>query len=183
MSDSDPAGSAQPLEFSNPGADGSAALAVPPETQERADFRLFIDGNPHKFLPVFDAMATGQKGLFACWPGLIFPTAWFLYRKLYGWAALSCLLPILVVALRVDGAFGQALAYAPSVIALTGRRIYVAGARKTIARIRDASLDETDVRETIKRAGGVSVPGAVVGGLIFLSAFVVGFLGGLHAHR
>ena len=55
--------------------------------------------------------APGEGGLrrwraLACWPGFFFPQAWFLYRKLYGWAALCCLLPIVATALNL-GLFGR----------------------------------------------------------------------------
>ena len=67
-----------------------------------------------------------------------------------------------------------------SAMGLAGRGIYIAAARRTIARIRAASRDEDDAHQTIQRAGGVSIAGAVVGGLIVLGANVTAFLIGIH---
>jgi hypothetical protein len=161
------------------------ALADEPakETQKRADFRLFVDRNPDKFLPVFDAMEGGRGGAFVCWPGLFFPQAWFLYRKLYGWAAVSCVLPILVATFHIGGDFQRAFASAPAFIALAGRRLYVANARRTIARIREVGSSEEEALQSIRRAGGVSTPGAVLGGLIFIASVVAGFMAAQHAAR
>ena len=111
--------------------------------------------------------------------GILFPQAWFLYRKLYGWAALCCLLPIVATALNL-GLFGRVMVASTSAMGLAGRGIYIAAARRTIARIRAASRDEDDAQTTIQRAGGVSIAGAVVGGLIVLGANVTAFLIGIH---
>lgn len=155
------------------------------ESQARADLRLFVDRNPDKFLPAFDAMEAGRWGRFVCWPGLFFPQAWFLYRKLYGWAALSCALPILVSSYHIGGGMQHVVASAPVLVAFAGRQLYVASARKTIKTIRAATQNEDEARALIRRAGGVSSPGAVVGGLIFsvsvVASFIVGFTGAFHA--
>jgi hypothetical protein len=155
------------------------AEPVSAEPEAISDFQRFVGPNLRKF----EVPAGGSRGrrwrALSCWPGFFFPQAWFLYRKLYGWAALCCLLPIVATALNL-GVFGRLLVASTSAMGLVGRGIYIAAARRTIARIRAASRDEDDAQQTIQRAGGVSIAGAVVGGLIVLGANVTAFLIGIH---
>jgi hypothetical protein len=147
--------------------------------EANSDFQLFVGPNLQRFEAPPGASGLRHLRALGCWAGFFFPQAWFLYRKLYGWAALCCLLPIVAAALNLGG-FGRLLVASTSVIGLGGRSIYIAAARRTIARIRAASRDEDDARQTIQRAGGVSIAGAVVGGLIVFGANVTAFLIGVH---
>jgi len=153
-----------------------------PESQRRADLGLFVSANLEKFYALF-GLRDGRRRRLVCWPGFFFPPAWFMYRKMYGWAALACALPIFAGVLDF-GVFQRVLIGAPSFIGLAGRRIYVAEARKTIARVRAAGQGrpEEEVRQTLARAGGVSTAGAVVGGAIVFCAAVAGFVAGYKAH-
>ena len=158
---------------------------VPPNAagaQRRDDLALFVGPNVERFYPLF-GLRDGRRRLLVCWPGFFFPPAWLMYRKMYGWAALACALPVLATVLDF-GVFHRVLIGAPSIIGLAGRRIYVAEASKTIARIRAAgqSRPEVEVRQTLARAGGVSTAGAVVGGAIVFCVAVAGFIAGYKAH-
>ena len=64
-----------------------------------------------------------------CWPGLLAPQAWFLYRKMYLWAALVSAGPLLIAYLP-----GWAyLDWGASLIGALGLRFYFAGAPRAIA--------------------------------------------------
>lgn len=150
--------------------------------QPRDDLASFVGPNVERFYPLF-GLRDGRRRLLVCWPGFFFPPAWLMYRKMYGWAALACALPVLAGVLDF-GVFQRVLIGAPSFIGLAGRRIYVAEARKTIARVRAAGQGrpEEEIRQTLARAGGVSTAGAVVGGAIVFCAAVAGFVAGYKAH-
>ena len=141
---------------------------------------LFTQRNLEKFLPLHDTIAAGRSAFSVCWPGLVFPQAWFLYRKMYGWAAFACVTPLLVTSIHAFGGYGNVLAYAPALAAISGRRLYVGGARRTIARIRAAEPDEAAAEDVIRRAGGVSIAGAVIGALFFIAAVSIGSRTGVY---
>jgi hypothetical protein len=159
-----------------------AVQSAGPDTD--SDLRLFFGPNAEVFLSAIERRKAGRWFVGPCWPGFFFPAAWFLYRKFYGWAALCCIVPILATTLNF-GEFGRALLVAPGLLGLQGRRLYVATAGTTIARIRASSQNEEEARETIRRAGGVSIAGAVLGGLLasiaIALAFIVGFRAGLNS--
>jgi len=136
---------------------------------ERADMALFAARNLGKFMPLYDAMAAGRRGSPFCWPGFLAPQAWFLYRKMYLWAALVSAGPLLLAYLSK----WAWLSWGTAFIGASGSRLYVAGARKTIARIRAAAADEAEARALIARAGGVSRIGAAIGLVFAFSAFIV----------
>lgn len=155
---------------------------VPPIKEEwrgRADLAAFFGPNAERFL----AVATSGRRLWGwqCWPGFLFPPAWFMYRKMYGWAALVCALPILADVLNF-GKFQGVLMSTPSFIGFVGRRLYVSEAMGTVARIRSASRDlpEEEVRRALARAGGVSEAGSFVGGAIVVCAVIASFVAARH---
>ncbi len=128
---------------------------------------LFVARNRQRLLAHYDAMGLG--GWPFCWPGLLAPQAWFLYRKMYLWAAVVSAGPLLLVYLP-----GWAyLDWGASLIGALGLRFYFAGAERTIARIRADAADEDEARALIARAGGVSRIGAGVGLIFAFSAFVL----------
>jgi hypothetical protein len=164
---------------------------IPPSAEElqgRGDLALFVGPNVEKFVCGPGSSGPRRFAGRACWPGFFFPLAWFMYRKMYGWAALACTLPILASAMNF-GPLKPVLISLPTIGGVAGRRFYVVGARRTMARIR-ASLtggSEDELRDTLARAGGVSVPGAIIGGEILLCAigmaFAKGFIAGLQAQH
>jgi hypothetical protein len=139
------------------------------EDPARADMAAFVARNQARFMPLYNALASGKRVAPFCWPGLLAPQAWFLYRKMYIWAALVSAGPLL-------------LAYVPqlswlnwgtSLIGAFGLRLYLAHARRTIARIHGTVADEAEVQGLIARAGGVSRVGAVIGLMFAFSSFVL----------
>lgn len=166
----------------------------PDEPLDRSDLAVFIGPNAERFISVLGLAGARRRGRWTCWPGFFFPIAWFMYRKMYGWAALACALPIFASVMNF-GLLKPALIGLPTVVGLAGRRVYVGGALRTIARIRasQSGRSEDALRQTLARAGGVSVAGAIVGGAIVLCAFAVqlrpladsfasGFAAGFQAH-
>ncbi|MDE3175343.1 MAG: hypothetical protein KGM15_04440 [Pseudomonadota bacterium] len=149
------------------------SLPVSPESA-RADMALFAARNQARILRAYDAWIGGRGGSF-CWPGLLAPQAWFLYRKMYLWAALVSAGPLLL-------AYVPKLAFlngGTSLIGAFGLRLYLNEAAATIARIRAGAADEEAARRQIARAGGVSRVGAVIGLLFAFSAFVLSLKLGL----
>lgn len=143
------------------------------EALERRDMKVFVGDNSAKFMPVLDGMLDGRGANGWCWPGLFFPTAWFLYRKMYGWAGLACALAVILGNTHIFPPAMAWLGLAPSVVGAFGRRIYIGGARKTIASIRAEAADERTALEAIRAAGGVSTAGLVLGILFYLSVSIL----------
>ena len=119
--------------------------------------------------------AAARRGAWPfCWPGLIAPQAWFLYRKMYLWAALVTVGPLLFAAIP-----GLAfLDWGAAILGALGLRVYFAAAEATIARIRAEAADEEEAQARIARAGGVSWTGAAIGLAFAFSAFVLSLKGG-----
>jgi hypothetical protein len=131
----------------------------------RDDLALYFQHNGERLGRLYDARAR----MPLCWPGLLFPQAWFLYRKMYLWAALVSAGPLLLGYIP-KLAF---LEWGASLIGALGLRFYFAEAEATIARIRAAAADEDEARALIARAGGVSWTGACVGAAFVFAAFVL----------
>jgi hypothetical protein len=145
------------------------------ETSGAADMALFVGRNRARLMAQYDALGRGAWPF--CWPGLIAPQAWFLYRKMYLWAALVSAGPLLI-------AYFPGFAYldwGASLIGALGLRFYFAGAETAIARIRAAAGDEDEARALIARAGGVSWVGAIIGLAFAFSAFVLSLKAGAPA--
>ena len=133
-----------------------------PAARQRADLAAFIGRKAGSFLD-----PPGSRRI--CWPGLLFPQAWFLYRKLYVWAAILFVAPILVVTLEIPLGVGL-YNILGLVVGASGKAIYRQVARTAVGRIRSQSADEDEAIERIRRAGGVSKAGAAIGVLYMLAA-------------
>lgn len=128
---------------------------------------LFFARNRSRLMAHYDALGLGAWPF--CWPGLLAPQAWFLYRKMYLWAALVSVGPLLI-------SYVPGLAYldwSAALIGALGLKFYLAGAERTIARIRADARDENEARALIARAGGVSWIGGAIGLAFAFSAFVL----------
>jgi hypothetical protein len=141
----------------------------------RDDVALYAGRNRARLMRQYDATRRGAWPF--CWPGLIAPQAWFLYRKMYLWAALVSAGPLLFA--YVPGL--SYLDWGASLIGALGLRFYFSGAEAAISRIRAGAADEEEARALIARAGGVSWTGAVIGILFAFSAFVFSLTAGPHS--
>jgi hypothetical protein len=131
----------------------------------REDLALYFQHNGERLARLYDARAR----MPLCWPGLLFPQAWFLYRKMYLWAALVSAGPLLL-AYTPKFAF---LEWGTSLIGALGLRLYFSHAQATISSIRADASDEDEARALIAKAGGVSRIGACVGAGFVFAAFVL----------
>lgn len=127
------------------------------------DFALFFGRTGERL-----AREHAQGQWTFCWPGFLFPQAWFLYRKMYGWAALVTAGPFVLE--RLPGLGG--LAWGGSILGALGLKLYFRSAGRIVAAIRADSADEAEARERIARAGGVSRFGAWVGALFTFAAVI-----------
>jgi hypothetical protein len=158
--------------------------AVPPIDEAAAgialgesDLRLFAGANAEIFVRA--AQARREKRLGGnpvCWPGFLVPAAWFLYRKMYGCAAIVVLPPVFASLVHVPGAVLLAIVLGCSILGAFGKPMYLARARRMIAEIRAAEPDEAIAQATIARAGGASLAGAVIGVLLIAAFVAVAFL-------
>jgi hypothetical protein len=136
------------------------------------DLRLFVGPNAEIFVKVAYAAATRGPGRNAiCWPGFLFPVAWFLYRKMYGYAAVTVVTPVLSSLLHVPFEVTEWMTFGFALLGGYGKHIYLDRANRLITEIRAGAPDEEIARETIAQAGGVSWAGAVFGALL-IAAFV-----------
>ena len=128
------------------------------------DLRLFFGANGERLLRIQSAGA-----LALCWPGLLFPQAWFLYRKMYGWAALVSAGPLVVVYLP----HLSFLAWIAALPGGLGLKFYFDRAQRTIRDIRADAPDEPAARALIAKAGGVSWVGGAVGLVYAFASFIL----------
>ena len=129
------------------------------------DLELFFGRNRERLARLHAASRAGR--LPFCWPGFLFPQAWFLYRKMYGWAALAAAGPLVIVYLPHLGL----LAWLPALPGLFGLKLYFAAAERTVSELR-AQAPEAEARALIARAGGVSRTGAAFGLVYAFAAYV-----------
>ncbi len=155
------------------------------ETLER-DLHLFMGPRAEKYLGVFrraDFGFLGDKlrpragrGLLSWhWPAFLVPIPWLFYRKLYIEGA--AILAVFMLVPLVLPAAGYSGAAAAVVIAMIAKRLYVEHALKRIRHADTLGLAPQAREEYLRRAGGVSVPGAVLGSLFpLLGAIAVIFM-------
>jgi hypothetical protein len=86
-----------------------------------------------------------------------------LYRKMHVATALVVVTPIVLFMLHCPPLVIRIAAMSTWSLAWYGRNIYVWSARRTIADIRASTGDDATALKAIRRAGGVSRAGAVLG--------------------
>ena len=145
-----------PLE--TPTSIDEAAVASPAPDD---DFALFAGANAGAFAAAWGV----RRWRNVCWPGFLVPAAWFLYRKMYGYAALAVLTPVIANVVHLPGNFARWSNIAFSLLGAFGRPLYRTKARRMIAEIRALSPDAASARQTIAEAGGTSRAGAIFGAL------------------
>lgn len=148
------------------------------DIQGGRDLRAFVGPNGDAFLNWGTSRWKNR-----CWAGFFLPIPWFLYRKMYGCAALVVLLPTAIAMVTHWTPLLRATGFGIMTLGLQGRTLYRAHARRTIAVIRSIATDEAEAQTLIARAGGVSVPGAVIGAVITVAIATAPFLTGWVAQR
>ena len=87
-------------------ADVPAAAEPPPPVTEQDLWRAFIGPNADRYLETFKKFSTPNGPRFAFtwhWPAFVFePFLWFLYRKMYAYAMIYALGPVIAFYLTQD---------------------------------------------------------------------------------
>ena len=130
-----------------------------------AEVAAFLGPNAHRFEGAWaktrDKMAERGAGIAWSWswPALLFSFGWFFYRRQWAIGAVLLILPIALALLleRAPGTLGAFI-----VIAVMGKSLVVQDAVNRIAKIKEKGGGMAK----ITAAGGVSIPGAILGGLI-----------------
>jgi hypothetical protein len=130
------------------------------------EIATFIGPNADRFHGAWEAtrakVATGRGGIAFgfCWPALLFGFAWFFYRRMWA-AGLALLVVPVVLGFFFDmrgGGIGVMVA-----TALFSKSLYVQHAVSKIGAVHEQGGGGG---EAIAAAGGVSVAGGAIGGLI-----------------
>ena len=156
-------------------------------TSERSLFTLFFGPKADLYLATLEKLREKNAALTSpvmtwCWPALFVPLPWLLYRKMWAAAAAIVILPILIYYfVPIGGGVGGTVS--SIVIAMFAKSFYVQSAAGKIRRIVSENADPEVVRDKVRRAGGVSVAGAVIGSCILLAVFVVAFVAAAEARR
>lgn len=136
-----------------------------------AEVAAYLGPNAERFRPAYErgrekALERGVGNVFGwSWPALVFGFAWFLYRKQWAIGAVLIVLPLLI-AYFVD--IGGGLGGVAIVMAMFAKSFVVQDAVTRIAKLKTAGASMPD----IAAAGGVSVPGGIIGGMLWLVALV-----------
>ena len=135
--------------------------------------RVYFGTNAEKFLTIH--RKTEQKGWASSfnWAVLFFPVIWFLYRKMYITGAFLVLMPFVLVALFPDVGFERYLGIAFFLLAFSANGLYVASAQWRIESFKKRGLAQDALESLVRKSGGTSVPGAVLGAMILAVQIVL----------
>lgn len=172
MSGSDTPG-AGPAEPPADAPSQAGSTSIPDETaiDERTLLGLYAGENAAPFLHFYDhAVASGSRyDIWSwCWPALLAPFAWLMYRRLWVHAAAWFLVPVSLIYLLGDAPAAHTIWIALAVLA---KPAYIDDARRRIKAIIAENDDPNAIRRKVLEAGSVSVPGFVLG----LAVSLVGF--------
>ena len=180
----------QDLSAENAGSSVSSTVA--PTAWGRTDhdhWRDFIGPNADRYLEQFKKFGSAQSPRFALtwnWPAFLFISfLWFLYRKMYLYAAVYAIGPMVSTYLTGDMTSGIVW----SVVAgATANYVYYWHCREHIAAIKQqAWADHSKQHLAMKEAGGVQPyvvwVGVVFYALFFLTMFKIIQEGGLDADK
>ena len=145
------------------------------EDYSEADLRLALGQNAEPYLGYVERRR--RHGVLALWGwnwwGLLMPLPWFFYRKLWCIGASVLLLPLLLdTEFGWDAKIGFALA---AVLAACGKPLVLERARRKLREATALGLGAADGAERLRRAGGVSRTGALLGVLLTASYMLLAF--------
>lgn len=135
--------------------DVSASAQAP--TEEEARLRLFIGPNADRYLSQFKKFTTGPEPRFTLtwhWPTFLFdPFLWFLYRKMYLYALVYAIGPVVTALLTGDFTVGIVWRI---IAGVSANYIYFWHIREQLAGLRPQLRGEPSEQEAaIREAGGV----------------------------
>jgi zinc-ribbon domain/Protein of unknown function (DUF2628) len=174
----------------NAGSSASSAAATTAGGRTDHDlWRDFIGPNADRYLEQFKKFGTAQSPRFALtwnWPAFLFVSfLWFLYRKMYLYAAVYAIGPMVSTYLTGDMTSGMVW----SVVAgATANYVYYWHCREHIGTIKQQTwADHTKQHLVMKEAGGVQPyvvwVGVVFYALFFLTMFKMIQEGGLDSEK
>jgi hypothetical protein len=151
----------------------ASATSTPFSTRTDEDlWRDFIGPNAHRYLEQFRKFGSAQSPRFALtwnWPAFLYVSfLWFLYRKMYLYAAVYAIGPMVSTYLTGDMTSGIVW----SVVAgATANYVYYWHCRENIAAIKQQSWnDPTQQHAALKEEGGVQ-PYVIWVGVVFYLLF------------
>jgi hypothetical protein len=150
-------------------ADKTALDDAAPAAFGEDALRLYLGRNSGPYVAFWErAQASDHPFVWSWnWWGLLFPLPWLFYRKLYAVGAVVVLLPVLLDALMGIGTkIGFLLA---ALVAAGGKPLVVERAERKTRAIDALGLLSQESIERLRRSGGVSRPGAVIGVLFTVS--------------
>lgn len=152
-------------------ADPAGLAAEPPKAGTEVDLAAFVGPHADRYLPKFKKFRDGGRRGFAFtwhWPAALFGCYWFLYRRLYLWAAL---------AFAASFVPGGGLLASP-IFGLTANYLYYRRARGRIDPLRK-QFPRDPLEITLRHLGGVNRSAliaalAATGGLLGALALLFG---------
>ena len=145
------------------------------------DLRLYLGPNADAYLAVRDrSRRLGQPITWSWnWWGLLFPVPWLFYRKLWAIGAALIVLSVLLEALVGNGTKSGLVVAA--LIGVLGMPLVLERAERKVREVDRLGLVSQASIDRLRKAGGVSVPGAVIGAALTLAALGLFFYGNLPA--
>jgi hypothetical protein len=137
------------------------------------DLRLYLGPNPGPYVAYWEsARASGHPFVWGWnWWGLLFPVPWLFYRKIWAVGAAVVLLPVLLDAVLGFGSeAGIGLA---ALIAAGGKALVIERAERKSKSVDALGLLSQESIARLRRAGGVSRPGAAIGALMMLAVLIL----------
>jgi len=130
----------------------------------RDDLRDFIGPNADSYLRAHDARQARRFSFSNfSWAACFIPLPWLLYRKMYVIAAVFLFGSLILGVLLPDVKIGTGIA---GVFGAMGKTLYLGHAESRVRKLANRGLAPADHVDVLKRAGGVSWLGGVIGALI-----------------
>lgn len=139
-------------------------------TSGEEDLRLYLGDNSDPYITLWDRIrASGHPFVWSWnWWGLLFPVPWLFYRKLWSIGATLVLLPVLLEAMIGFGS--KAGLVMAALVAAIGKPLVIERAERKIRAVNALDLLSQESIGRLRLAGGVSLPGAVIGALLMFSS-------------
>ncbi len=143
------------------------------EALREDDLRLYLGPNPGPYVVYWErARKSGHPFVWGWnWWGLLFPIPWLFYRKIWAVGAAVVMLPVLLDAMLGFGS--EAGIILATLIAAGGKALVIERAERKSRAIDALGLLSQDSIARLRRAGGVSRPGAAIGALMMLAVLIL----------
>lgn len=129
---------------------------------ERADLAAFFGPGADKYLKLHDKLQAAPSSVSFNWPAFSLAFVWFFYRKMYLFGALLAILSVVVGSVLPFGAGVSA-----GIVGFFANRAYIGEAKRRIKEADGLGLTGEERAAYLRRVGGVSMPAALVAGLLY----------------